>query len=38
MAKRVFTDYCMAGEERLKGYEELEEPCQISQEYVKKVM
>ena len=77
MAKRVFTDYYMAEEERLKGYtvanvsfginaadsgmlielereadnvvlgidiyydpnnEELEEPFQISQEYVKKVM
>lgn len=77
MAKRAFTDYYMAEEERLKGYtvanvsfginaedsgmlielerkidnvvlgidiyydpnnEELEEPFQISQEYVKKVM
>ncbi|EOS23493.1 hypothetical protein C806_02999 [Lachnospiraceae bacterium 3-1] len=76
MAKKVFTDYYMADEERLKGYtvanvafgtnaadsgmlielerevdnvvlgidifydpdnEELEEPCQISQEYVKRI-
>ena len=76
MAKRVFVDYYMAEEERLKGYtvanvafginaadsgmlvelerevdnvvlgidilydpdhEELEEPCQISQEYVKRI-
>ena len=76
MAKRVFTDYYMADEERLKGYtvanvafginaadsgmlielerevdnvvlgidilydpdhEELEEPCQISEEYVKHI-
>ena len=76
MAKRVFTDYYMAEEERLKGYtvanvsfginaedsgmvielerevdnvvlgidilydpdhEELEEPCQISLEYVKRI-
>lgn len=77
MAKRVFADYYMAEEERLKGYtvanvsfginaadsgmlielerkvdnvtlgidilyapdhEELEEPCQISQEYVKHIL
>lgn len=76
MAKRVFTDYYMVDEERMKGYtvanvvfginaadsgmlielerevdnvvlgidilydpdhEELEEPCQISQEYVKNI-
>ena len=74
MAKRVFTDYYIADEERLKGYtvanvtfginaadsgmlielerevdnvvlgidilydhEELEEPCQISEEYVKHI-
>ena len=76
MAKKVFTDYYMTDEERMKGYtvanvsfginaedsgmlielerevdnvvlgidilydpdhEELEEPCQISQEYVKKI-
>lgn len=76
MAKKVFTDYYMADEERMKGYtvtnvtfginaadsgmrielerevdnvvlgidvlydpdcEELEEKCQISQEYVKKI-